>query len=58
MGGHSCEHNEDHKKFKETAAKKGFKECPTCASTVELSEACNHILYVRDCLPACENADD
>ncbi|KAF3047992.1 hypothetical protein E8E12_005103 [Didymella heteroderae] len=40
---HACEQNEDYKKFKQTAAEKGFQECPTCASTVELKEACNHI---------------
>ncbi|KAJ4381375.1 hypothetical protein N0V86_003724 [Didymella sp. IMI 355093] len=41
--GHTCEQNEDYKKFKQTATEKGFQECPTCASTVELAEACNHI---------------
>ncbi|UPX16119.1 uncharacterized protein EKO05_0006540 [Ascochyta rabiei] len=41
--GHACEQDEDYKKFKQTATEKGFQECPTCASTVELAEACNHI---------------
>jgi hypothetical protein len=45
--GHTCEQNEDYKKFKQTATEKGFQECPTCASTVELAEACNHITYVQ-----------
>lgn len=45
--GHSCEQNEDYKKFKQIATEKGFQECPTCASTVELAEACNHIRYVK-----------
>ncbi|KAJ4994320.1 IBR finger domain-containing protein [Stagonosporopsis vannaccii] len=40
---HNCEQNEDYRKFKQTATEKGFQECPTCASTVELAEACNHI---------------
>lgn len=44
---HTCDQNEDYKKFKEAAAEKGFKDCPTCASTVELKEACNHIQYVQ-----------
>ncbi|KAF2629593.1 hypothetical protein BU25DRAFT_318935, partial [Macroventuria anomochaeta] len=41
--GHTCDQNEDYKKFKHTATEKGFQECPICASTVELTEACNHI---------------
>ncbi|KAF1358876.1 hypothetical protein EJ07DRAFT_121996 [Lizonia empirigonia] len=41
--GHTCEQNEDYKKFKQIATEKGFQECPSCASTVELAEACNHI---------------
>lgn len=45
--GHTCEQNEDYKKFKQTATEKGFQDCPTCASTVELAEACNHITYVE-----------
>lgn len=45
--GHTCDQNEDYKKFKQTATEKGFQECPTCASTVELAEACNHITYVE-----------
>lgn len=47
VNGHTCGQNEDYKMFKEAAAEKGFKECPTCASTVELKEACNHIQNVQ-----------
>ncbi|KAF1925423.1 uncharacterized protein M421DRAFT_70024 [Didymella exigua CBS 183.55] len=42
--GHICEQNEDEKKFRQTATERGFQECPTCASTIELAEACNHII--------------
>lgn len=55
--GHICGQNEDYKKFKEAAAENGFKECPTCASTVELKEACNHITYVEAHLSTCADAD-
>ncbi|KAF3008822.1 hypothetical protein E8E13_010704 [Curvularia kusanoi] len=40
---HACEQNEDLKQFRQTAVEKGYQECPRCASTVELAEACNHI---------------
>ncbi|KAJ8114367.1 hypothetical protein OPT61_g3742 [Boeremia exigua] len=40
---HTCDADDDYKKFKQTATEKGFQECPNCASTVELAEACNHI---------------
>lgn len=46
IAAHTCERDEDYKKFKQTATEKGFQECPTCASTVELAEACNHIRLV------------
>lgn len=55
--GHVCEQNEDYKKFKQAAAEKGYQDCPTCGSTVELKEACNHIRYaqIRLFARACAN---
>ncbi|CAO2651208.1 Nn.00g095050.m01.CDS01 [Neocucurbitaria sp. VM-36] len=40
---HTCQQNEDEKKFKQTATEKGYKECFICGAIVELAEACNHI---------------
>ncbi|KAF1851888.1 uncharacterized protein K460DRAFT_270383 [Cucurbitaria berberidis CBS 394.84] len=40
---HTCQQDEDEKKFKEIAAEKGYQECFVCGATVELAEACNHI---------------
>jgi transcription initiation factor IIE alpha subunit len=40
---HVCEQDENEKKFKETAAEKGYQECSLCGAVVELAEACNHI---------------
>lgn len=43
---HVCEQNENDVKFKQTAAEKGYQECSNCGATVELAEACNHIMSV------------
>ncbi|KAF2005102.1 hypothetical protein P154DRAFT_530776 [Amniculicola lignicola CBS 123094] len=40
---HVCDVPEDDKKFQDTAAKEGYKECYNCGRVVELAEACNHI---------------
>lgn len=40
---HKCQIAEDDKLFKKVADEEGFKECFGCGSTVELSEACNHM---------------
>lgn len=40
---HTCEVQENDKKFKETADEEGYQECFVCGRTVELAEACNHI---------------
>ncbi|KAL5398791.1 hypothetical protein PMIN06_008422 [Paraphaeosphaeria minitans] len=40
---HVCKINVEDEKFKETVAKRGFKECFFCGATIELAEACNHI---------------
>ncbi|KAF2107283.1 hypothetical protein BDV96DRAFT_693520 [Lophiotrema nucula] len=40
---HECQVSENEKKFKLTVEEKGYQECYNCGSTVELSEACNHI---------------
>ncbi|OAG05293.1 uncharacterized protein CC84DRAFT_834351 [Paraphaeosphaeria sporulosa] len=40
---HVCEINDEDQLFKETVAKRGFKECFVCGATIELAEACNHI---------------
>lgn len=41
--GHFCEIAEEDKQFKDTVKKEGYQECYACGSTVELTEACNHI---------------
>ncbi|KAL6710827.1 hypothetical protein ACN47E_007884 [Coniothyrium glycines] len=40
---HGCRQDEQDKKFKQTAAEKGYQECFVCGAIVELAEACNHI---------------
>lgn len=41
---HECGPNEEDRKFKQMATEKGYKACPVCGVTVELAEACNHVM--------------
>ncbi|KAF2658452.1 hypothetical protein K491DRAFT_270639 [Lophiostoma macrostomum CBS 122681] len=41
---HTCNIPEEDRKFKLHAKEQGYQECHNCGSTVELMEACNHIV--------------
>jgi hypothetical protein len=41
---HICKKDENDEKFKQAAIENGYQECNICGATVELSEACNHIV--------------
>lgn len=45
--GHICSVAEADKQFRAMAEREGYQECYACGSTVELTEACNHIRYIH-----------
>ena len=46
---HECVLSETDRQFKDAVKENGYQECYTCGSTVELSEACNHMTCACGC---------